>query len=70
MLGLRSASSLLPPSVEDPSLFDLRDYHISVCGWNANGVRMDIMLVEELYGRLSQRPLDVLFWMDTRTLPA
>jgi hypothetical protein len=70
MLGSRSASSLLPPSVEDPSLFDLRDYHILVCGWNVNGVRMDMMWAEELYGRLLQRPLDVLFLVDTRTSPA
>jgi hypothetical protein len=70
MLGSRPASSLLPPYVEDPSLFDLWDYHISVCGWNVNGVRMDLMWAEELYGRLSQRPLDVLFLVDTRTSPA
>jgi hypothetical protein len=31
---------------------------------------MDMFWAEELYGRLSQRPLDVLFLVDTRTPPA
>jgi hypothetical protein len=47
----RGQPLLYPPSVKDPSLFDLWDYHISVCGWNVNGVRMDMMWAEELYGR-------------------
>jgi hypothetical protein len=58
----------LVDSNPDLPLFDHGDYHLSICGWNINGYPMDSIWAQELYARLSQRRLDALFLINTRTL--
>jgi hypothetical protein len=65
--GLLGFSLVQNPPPADLSLFDHGDYHRLVCGWNINGYPMDSIWVQELYARLSQRCLDALFLIDTRT---